>query len=104
SLKKAFEALPSYIQRFKQLSFFVKNAHLDLTLNQEHQSLAIIVNTANGFEEYNRDVIIDQKLQSQLNAFKDELNQHVSSIALGDDAKAVVLYQLLKEYLYPIGE
>ena len=25
-------------------------------------------------------------------------------IQLSDDAKAVVLYQLLKKYLYPIGE
>ena len=104
SLKKAFEALPNYIQRFKQLSFFAKNAHPELKVNQQHQSLAIIVNTAHGFEEYNRDVIIDQKLQSKLNTLEIELDKQVNSIELSDDAKAVVLYQLLKKYLYPIGE
>lgn len=104
SLKKAFEALPNYIQRFKQLSFFVKNAHPELNENQEHQSLAIIVNTVNGFEEYNRDVIIDQKLQSKLDIFEIELDKQVNSVGLSDDAKAIVLYQLLKKYLYPIGE
>ena len=104
SLKKAFEALPNYIQRFKQLSFFVKNAHPDLTSNQQHKSLAIIVSTANGFEEYNRDVIIDQKTQSQLETLQAELDQRVNAIELSDDAKAIVLYQLLKKYLYPIGE
>src|SRR5699024_6691020 len=75
SLKKAFEALPNYIQRFKQLGFFVKNAHSEINSNQEHQSLAIIVNTAHGFEEYNRDVIIDQKLQSKLNTLEIELDK-----------------------------
>lgn len=104
SLKKAFEALPNYIQRFKQLSFFVKNAHPELISKQEHQSLAIIVSTANGFEEYNRDVIIDQKLQSKLNTLESELDNQFNSIELSDDAKAVVLYQLLKKYLYPIAE
>lgn len=104
SLKKAFEALPSYIQRFKQLSFFVKNAHPDLTSNQQHKSLAIIVSTANGFEEYNRDVIIDHKIQSQLDNLELVLDEKVNAIELSDDAKAVVLYQLLKKYLYPIGE
>lgn len=104
SLKKAFEALPAYVQRFKQLSFFVKNAQSEFRTNQEHQSLAIIVNTANGFEEYNRDVIIDSKLQGKLNDIEVELDKQVDSIELSDDAKAVVLYQLLKKYLYPIGE
>ncbi|MCG2573461.1 hypothetical protein LVY74_07800 [Acinetobacter sp. ME22] len=104
SLKKAFEALPAYVQRFKQLSFFVKNAQSEFKANQEHQSLAIIVNTANGFEEYNRDVIIDSKLQGKLNDIEIELDKQVDSIELSDDAKAVVLYQLLKKYLYPIGE
>lgn len=104
SLKKAFEALPAYVQRFKQLNFFVKNAQSEFKTNQEHQSLAIIVNTANGFEEYNRDVIIDSKLQGKLNDIEIELDKQVDSIELSDDAKAVVLYQLLKKYLYPIGE
>lgn len=104
SLKKAFEALPNYIQRFKQLSFFVKNAHPDLTSNQQHKSLAIIVSTANGFEEYNRDVIVDHKIQSQLDNLELALDEKVNAIELSDDAKAVVLYQLLKKYLYPIGE
>lgn len=104
SLKKAFESLPVYVQRFKQLNFFVKNAQSEFNANQEYQSLAVIVNTANGFEEYNRDVIIDSKLQEQLTDIEIELDKRVDSIALSDDAKAVVLYQLLKKYLHPIGE
>ena len=102
SLKKAFEALPNYIHRFKQLSFFAKKAKTES--DQDYKSLAIIVNTINGLEEYNRNVIIEPQLQNELNDFEVELRDKVGSIPLSDDAKAIVLYQLLKNYLYPMGE
>lgn len=102
SLKKAFEALPSYVQRFKQLSFFTKKTNI--TSDEDHKSLAIIVNTINGLEEYNRNVIIEPELQTKLSSVEIELSKQVDSIELSDDAKAIVLYQLLKNYLYPIRE
>lgn len=102
SLKKALEALPSYVQRFKQLSFFTKKTKI--ASDEDHKSLAIIVNTINGLEEYNRNVIIEPELQTKLSSVEIELSKQVDSIELSDDAKAIVLYQLLKNYLYPIGE
>ncbi|WP_343316443.1 P-loop NTPase fold protein [Acinetobacter soli] len=102
SLKKAFEALPGYVQRFKQLSFFTKKTKIDS--DEDHKSLAIIVNTVNGLEEYNRNVIIEPELQTKLSNVEIELSKQVDLIELSDDAKAIVLYKLLKNYLYPIGE
>lgn len=102
SLKKAFEALPGYVQRFKQLSFFTKKTKLDS--DEDHKSLAIIVNTINGLEEYNRNVIIEPELQTKLSNVEIELSKQVDLIELSDDAKAIVLYKLLKNYLYPIRE
>lgn len=102
SLKKAFEALPGYVQRFKQLSFFTKKTKIDS--DEDHKSLAIIVNTINGLEEYNRNVIIEPELQTKLSNVEIELSKQVDLIELSDDAKAIVLYKLLKNYLYPIGE
>ncbi|MDR7016081.1 P-loop NTPase fold protein [Acinetobacter sp. 3657] len=102
SLKKAFEALPSYVQRFKQLSFFAKKTKI--ASDEDHKSLAIIVNTVNGLEEYNRNVIIEPELQTKLNSVEIELSKQVNLIELSDDAKAIVLYQLLRNYLYPIGK
>ena len=94
--------LPSYVQRFKQLSFFTKKTNI--TSDEDHKSLAIIVNTINGLEEYNRNVIIEPELQTKLSSVEIELSKQVDSIELSDDAKAIVLYQLLKNYLYPIRE
>lgn len=104
SLKKAFEALPGYVQRFKQLSFFAKNADKSEETSSNKRSLAVIVNTEQGFEEYNRDVIIDPNIENKLNTLQNELFKQVDGTDLSDDAKAMVLYELLKEYLHPIGE
>ena len=82
--------------------FFAKKAKTES--DQDYKSLAIIVNTINGLEEYNRNVIIEPQLQNELNDFEVELRDKVGSIPLSDDAKAIVLYQLLKNYLYPMGE
>ncbi|MHA3056595.1 hypothetical protein ACX1NT_01535 [Acinetobacter sp. ANC 5584] len=103
SLKKAFEALPGYVQRFKQLSFFARNADKS-EIESNKRSLAVIINTDQGLEEYNRDVIVDSNIEKNLKTLQKELFKQVDAIDLSDDAKAMVLYELLKEYLHPIGE
>lgn len=99
SLKKAFQNIPNYIQRFKQLCFFVKNGHPQLNMLDEQKHLAIIVNTPQGFEEYNRDVRItsetEEKVSSTISSFKEYLDSH----DINKDTKAILLYELLKEYL-----
>ena len=49
-------------------------------------------------------MIIEPELQTKLSSVEIELSKQVDSIELSDDAKAIVLYQLLKNYLYPIRE
>lgn len=104
SLKKAFEALPGYVQRFKQLSFFARNAEKSEKISSDKRSLAVIINTDQGLEEYNRDVIVDPTIGSDLKKLQKELLKKVNTFDLSDDAKAMVLYELLKDYLHPIGE
>ena len=103
TLKKSFENLSAYVHRFKQLSFFVQNNNPTPSTIQNQQSLAIIVNTKQGFEEYNRDVVIDHELQSQLVDLKVELDHRINAQNLNDDTKALLLYELLKQYLYPVN-
>lgn len=104
SLKKAFEALPGYVQRFKQLSFFARNAEKSEQISSNKRSLAVIINTDQGLEEYNRDVIVDSTIEDDLKKLQKELLKKVNTFDLSDDAKAMVLYGLLKDYLHPIGE
>ena len=104
SLKKAFEALPGYVQRFKQLSFFARNAEKSDQIESNKRSLAVIINTDQGLEEYNRDVIVDSNIEDDLKILQKELHNKVNTFDLSDDAKAMVLYELLKDYLHPIGE
>jgi energy-coupling factor transporter ATP-binding protein EcfA2 len=104
SLKKAFEALPGYVQRFKQLSFFARNANKSEQGNNTKRSLAVIINTDQGLEEHSRDVIVDSKTEENLKTLQIELFKQFESYELSDDARAMVLYELLKEYLHPIGE
>lgn len=104
SLKKAFEAMPGYVQRFKQLSFFARNANKSEQGNKIKRSLAVIINTDQGLEEHSRDVIVDSKTEENLKTLQKELFKQFESYDLSDDARAMILYELLKEYLHPIGE
>lgn len=104
SLKKAFEALPSYVKRFKQLSFFARNANKSQQANTTKRSLAVIINTDQGLEEHSRDVLVDSKTEENLKTLQQELFKQFESYDLSDDARAMVLYELLKQYLHPIGE
>ncbi|WP_216937791.1 hypothetical protein [Acinetobacter sp. BY484] len=100
TIKKAFEELPSYSHRFKQLCYFVKNTSSDESRDQKH--LAIIVNTANGFEEYNRDVLITDQTKVEVESVVELFKDHLQQMNLNKDTKAIVLYELLKEYLKPV--
>ncbi|MEI1725415.1 hypothetical protein V8P87_00220 [Acinetobacter baumannii] len=105
SIKKAFEMISNYVYRFKQLCFFVKNGHPDLIDTKDQKHLAIIVNTDNGLEEYNRDIRISSKIQEKIviaaNSFRAFIENQDD---LNKDAKALVLYELLKDYLSPVSE
>lgn len=103
SLNKAFQMIPNFVYRFKQLSYFVQNGKRDLFESKEQKHLSIIVNTPNGFEEFNRDIRvtsdIKEKADSVMSSFQDTLN----SMELNKDTKALLLYELLKNYLDPIN-
>lgn len=99
SIKKAFQNIFNYTQRFKQLCFFVKNGHPELEPLDEKKHLAIIVNTAQGFEEYNRDVRITSETKVKVSSTMESFKQYLDSSGLNKDTKAIVLYELLKEYL-----
>ncbi|WP_180172646.1 hypothetical protein [Acinetobacter sp. YH01025] len=100
TLRRAFEELPSYAQRFKQLSYFVKNSQCNETNSQKH--LAIIVNTPDGFEEYNRDVRITDQTKTEVESAMELFKVHLEQMSLNKDTKAMVLYELLKQYLSPV--
>lgn len=99
SLKKASQNIPNYTQRFKQLCFFVKNGHPQLNTLDEQKHLAIIVNTPQGFEEYNRDVRITSETEEKVSSAIGSFKEYLDSRDLNKDTKAILLYELLKEYL-----
>ena len=99
SLKKASQNISNYAQRFKQLGFFVKNGHPQLNTLDEQKHLAIIVNTPQGFEEYTRDVRITSETDEKVSSAIDSLKEYLDSRDLNKDTKAILLYELLKEYL-----
>lgn len=99
SLKKASQNISNYAQRFKQLCFFVKNGHPELNTLEEQKHLAIIVNTSQGFEEYNRDVRITSETEEKVSSAIGSFKEYLDSRDLNKDTKAILLYELLKEYL-----
>lgn len=99
SIKKAFQNIPNYAKRFKQLCFFVKNGHPDLNPLDEQKHLAIIVNTPQGFQEYNRDVRITSETEEKISSTIGSFKKYLDNSDLNKDTKAILLYELLKEYL-----
>lgn len=102
SLNKAFQMIPSFVHRFKQLCYFVKNGQRDLFESDEQKKLSIIVNTSNGFEEFNRDIRVTNDIKEKVDSAMSSFQHTLNTMELNKDTKALILYELLKNYLDPI--
>ena len=78
-----------------------KNSHSNIVNSNEQKHLAIIINTEHGFEEFNRDIRVSVKSKEKIASATDSFRNSIDSLELNNDAKALVLYELLKEYLNP---
>lgn len=102
TLQRAFEQLPNYVYRFKQLCYFVKKSNLVLNEVEDQRHLAIIVNTSDGFKEFNRDVRITHEAQKEIEIARETVKEQLENMKLNKDSKALMLYELLKDYLIPV--